>query len=248
MLDHRTVLGKAEAILDAFTIEQPQLRLTELVAHCGLPKGTVHRVAMDLVEWGLLERTEGRRYQLGLRMFELGMRVPRQRVLRDAALPFLGDLHQATQEVVHLGIRDGTEVLYLEKMMGHRRVAAPSEIAGRMPLHSTALGKALLAFSPSELIIEVLDAGLSRRTRHTIVTAGVLISQLNEIRKTGLAYERGESSLGLGCVSAPVFGTGNQLVAAISVAAPISRYAPQRLASTVLTSCRGLSRVLGADV
>jgi DNA-binding IclR family transcriptional regulator len=247
MLDRRTVLGKAEAILDAFTVEEPHLSLVELVDRTGLPKGTVHRVASDLLTWGLLERTAGQ-YRLGLRMFELGLRVPRQRVLRDAALPFMEDLYEATREVVHLGIRDGQEVLYLEKLMGHRRVSAPSRVAGRMPLHCTGLGKALLAFSSTDIVDGMIEEGLQRRTPHTIVTPSVLRAQLNQVRETWLAYEHEESSLGLGCVAAPVFGTGNRLVAAISVAAPSSRYSPKTLASAVLSSTRGLSRVLGARV
>jgi DNA-binding IclR family transcriptional regulator len=247
MLDRRTVLGKAEAILDAFSGDDDGLTLTELVARTELPKGTVHRVTTELTRWGLLERGSGH-YRLGIRMFELGLRVPRQRVLRDAALPFMEDLYQATREVVHLGVLQGTDVLYLEKLMGHRRVSAPSRVAGRMPLHCTALGKALLAFSPPALVQQVAEAGLERRTPHTIVSPRVLLGQLVQIRATGVAHEREESSLGLGCVGAPVFGTGNRLVAAMSVAAPTSRYSPKSLASVVLSTSRGLSRTLGAKV
>lgn len=245
MLDRSTVLGKVQAIFEAFTVDD-DLGLVELVQRTGLPKGTVYRVANDLVEWGVLERTKGR-YTLGVRMFELGMRVPRQRVLRDAALPFMDDLYQATREVVHLGVLQDGEVLYLEKLMGHRRVSAPSRVAGRMPLHCTGLGKVLLAFSAPDLAEQVVRNGLEHRTPHTIVTPGVLRAQLDRVKETGLAYEREESQLGLGCVAAPVFGGGNRLVAAMSVAAPTSRYSPERLASAVLSTTRGLSRYLGAS-
>lgn len=247
LLDTRSVLGKVESILEAFSVDEVQLSLAELVERTELPKGTVHRIASDLVTWGLLDRAGGQ-YRLGLRMFELGLRVPRQRVLRDAALPFMGDLYQATREVVHLGIRDGFDVLYLEKLVGHRRVSVPSRIAGRLPLHCTGVGKALLAFSPPEVADEAIERGLQRRTPHTIVSPNVLRAQLNQARETGLAYEREESSLGLGCVAAPVFGPGNRLVAAISVTAPTSRYSPSSLASGVLSTTRALSRVLGATV
>lgn len=247
MPEPNSVLGKAKGILDAFTVDDEDLGLADLVERTGFAKGSVHRVAGDLVEWGLLERTRGR-YRLGVRLFELGLRVPRQRVLRDAALPFMQDLYQSTGEVVHLAVLDGLEVLYLEKLVGHRLVSAPSRVAGRMPLYCTGVGKVLLAFSPPDLADRVIEAGLTPRTPHTIASPGVLRAQIDRIRETGLGYEREESGLGLGCVAAPVFGPGNRLVAAISVTAPTSRYSTARLGSAVLSTSRALSRFLGAVV
>jgi DNA-binding IclR family transcriptional regulator len=145
--DASSVLGKARIILDAFTVEDDELPLSELVRRTALAKATVHRLCGELLAWGLLERS-GTSYRLGLRLFELGQRVPRQRILRETALPYLEDLLAATQETVHLAIREGLEVLDVEKIVGHRQVPQPSRIAGRLPLHCTATGKVLLAFGP----------------------------------------------------------------------------------------------------
>lgn len=245
MLDPRSVLGKAECILNAFSSDATNLGLAEIVERTGLPKGTVHRLAGDLVTWGLLERRGGR-YQLGLKLFELGLRVPQHRSLRDTALPFMGDVYQATREAVHLGIRQESEVLYLEKLIGHQQVAAPSQVGGRMPLYCTAIGKALLAFSPPEVFDSVIEQGLQRRTSRTITNASVLRAQFEQARATRLAFEQEESSIGLACVASPIFGVGNRLVGALSVAAPTSRYSAKRLGPVVFASARGLSRALGA--
>ena len=245
MLDRRSVLGKAQCILDAFTTGINDLGLAEIVERTGLPKGTVHRLASDLVTWGLLERRGGR-YRLGLKLFELGLRVPHHRSLRDTALPFMGDVYQATGEAVHLGVLDAHDVLYLEKLIGHQQVSAPSQVGGRMPLYCTAIGKALLAFSRPTVFEEILELGLVRRTPRTITNPAVLRAQFEQARASRLTFEREESNIGLACAASPIFGARNQLVGAISVAAPTSRYESKSLGAVILASARGLSRALGA--
>ena len=108
-----SVLGKARLILEAFELDDDSLTLTEIVARTGISKATVHRLNQELLEWGMLERI-GLEYRLGMRAFELGSRVPRFRVLRDAVRPYMESLHHQTREAVHLAVLDGLEVLYLE--------------------------------------------------------------------------------------------------------------------------------------
>lgn len=244
-LDDRSVLGKVQRVLECFEADSSAVPLNELMRRTGLAKGTVHRLATDLVSWGLLERGGGG-YRLGLRLFELGQLVPRQRILRETALPFMEDLYTATREIVHLGIVDGVDVLYIEKLIGHRTAQSPSRMGGRMPLYCTAIGKALLAFSPQELLDRVIERGLAARTPHTVVVPSVLSAQLGEARVHGFAQEREESAFGLGCVSAPVFGPGGHLVAGISVSTPTTRYRPERLAPAVRATAAALSRALGS--
>ena len=150
--DMSSVLGKARLILDAFGSD---LSLSELARRSGVAKASVHRLAGELVEWGLLERA-GTNYRLGLRLFELGQMVPRQRILRDAALPYMEDLLVVTQETVHFAVRDGIDVLYIEKIIGHRGLRQQSRVAGRLPLYCTATGKMILAFSPQPILDEVI--------------------------------------------------------------------------------------------
>lgn len=178
-----SVLGKVRLIFDAFTAERDELSLTDLVKRSGMAKATVYRLAQELLTCGLLERS-GTRYRLGLRLFELGQLVPRQRILREAALPYMEDLLIATQETVHFAIQDGLDVLYIEKIISHRGVTKQSRVAGRLPLYCTATGKAILAFSPETLLAEVLAQGLKPVTRHTTMSAAVLRKQVERIRRT----------------------------------------------------------------
>ena len=236
------VVARVVTVLRAFGVEDIELGLSELTGRTGMAKPTVHRLAGQMVDAGLLERA-GSRYRLGVLLFELGQRVPRQRLLRDAALPFMEDLYVATRETVHLAVADGTEVLYLEKVAGHRPVASPSRIAGRMPMYCTATGKAILANSGRDLFAAVVDAGLKKRTTFTVVSAELLARQLATVRSEGLAYEREETRLGYASVAAPLFA-GGRVVGALSVTAASSRSDPDRLAPGVRTAALGLSRAL----
>lgn len=168
-----SVLGKLTLLLDAFSFDQPDLSLSELVRRSGLTKPTVHRLCGELLHWGYLER-HGTRYRLGIRLFEIGQRVSDQGLLRDAARLVMTELQRATGGVVHLSVSSGTEVLYIEKITGRASVQ-PSRIAGRMPMHCTASGKALLAHSGPEVLQAVIDGGLPRLTPYTVSSAAQLM-------------------------------------------------------------------------
>ena len=218
-----SVLGKARLILEAFELDDDSLTLTEIVARTGISKATVHRLNQELLEWGMLERI-GLEYRLGMRAFELGSRVPRFRVLRDAVRPYMESLHHQTREAVHLAVRDGLEVLYLEKVAGAPQSARPSRIAGRLPLHSTATGKVLLAYGEPALVEEVMGGGpLQRVTPTTIVLPGVLLDQLRRVRTDGYAKEIEETTAGYCSVAVPIFGTSGMLLASLSLTTPVVR-------------------------
>src|SRR4051794_4448430 len=142
-VDLGTVLGKAVTILFAFRAEDHGVTLTELGRRTGLAKGTLHRVLNDMVGARLLDRTDGL-YRLSGQVFQLGMRASVERGLIEVATPFMEDLYERTHETVHLGMLDDAHVVYVAKIGGHQQAFAPSRIGGRMPLHCTAIGKALL--------------------------------------------------------------------------------------------------------
>ncbi|MFC7492992.1 MULTISPECIES: IclR family transcriptional regulator [unclassified Nocardioides] len=239
-----TVLGKAVAILRSFTADDRVLPLAELVRRTGLAKGTVHRVAGDLVEHRLLDKTPTG-YRLSGGLFELGLRASAERTLLEIAVPFLQDLYERTHETVHLGVREGTEVVYIAKIGGHRQARTPSRTGGRMPMHCTAIGKALLATADPELQREVLAGPLERRTPHTIVAPGVLLRQLRKSLDTGVTYEREESTPGLLCVAAPVLEPdGRTSIAAISVTGPVGRFRPETHENAVRAAAAGLGTTL----
>ncbi|MER7584199.1 IclR family transcriptional regulator [Kitasatospora sp. NPDC097691] len=237
-----TVLGKAVTILRAFRPDDQAVSLAELVRRTGLHKATLHRLAGALVANRLLDRVDGG-YRPSGGLFELGMLASPERSLLEVAMPFLQDLYERTHETVHLGVREGHDVVYVAKIGGHRQAKAPSRTGGRMPLHCTAIGKALLAHADDALRREVLTGPLERRTPHTVVTPGALRRQLQRITETGIAFELEESALGLLCVAAPVLGH-DEPVAAISVAGPVGRFRPDRYTTPVRAAAAGLASTL----
>jgi DNA-binding IclR family transcriptional regulator len=239
----KSVLGKTRLIIEAFTADDDALSLTDLVRRTGMAKATVYRLAQELLGWGLLERVD-RGYQLGLRLFEIGQRVPRQRLLREAALPYMEDLLLATQETIHLAIRDGFDVLYVEKIVVHRGVRKQSRVAGRLPLFCTATGKAILAYSPEGLLEEVISRGLTPLTRHTVIAPTVLRAQVSRARADGFAVENDETRLGYSSVAVPVFSGERTLVGALSVTAPTVRTNVRRLTGALRAAGDGIGRTL----
>ena len=145
------------AILNSFTLDRATLTFADLQQATGLSKATLHRLLGDLLAARLLDRVDGR-YRLSKLVFELGMRASVERSLLEVALPFLEDLYERTHETVHLGVREGDEVLYIAKVGGHQQAKSPSRIGGRMPLHATAIGKVLLAHAPDSVRDRVLGS------------------------------------------------------------------------------------------
>lgn len=231
------------ALLTAFRPGDAELSLAELHRRTGIAKPTIHRLLAELDGWDVVERTPTG-VRLGMRLFELGQLVPRQRGLLEAATPFLTDLFEATHETIHLAVPDGVEVVYVQKLDGSRGPRVPSRVGGRMPMHCTGVGKALLAFGPAERLAAVLDAGLARIAPRTIVTPGRLGAELAAIRESGVSREREESGVGVTCVAAPILGADGTAVAAISITGWINRLEPDRLAPAVRTAAIGVSRVL----
>jgi len=231
--------------LRAFEVDGGGLGLTELAERAQLPKATTYRLAAQLVSLGVLDKTRGG-YRLGLELFKLGSAVASQRKLREAALPFLEDLYEATHETVHLGVLDGSEVLYLEKIVGRRMSPVTTHLGIRNPLYCTGLGKAILAHSSPELVKSVIRDGLVARTPHTITVPNVLKDELLSIVESGIAFDREEHSLGVNCVAAPVLDGEGRARAAISITGPVSRFRPESGAAAVRTASLTLRRSLRA--
>ena len=236
------MLERGVHVLQAFRPHGGTLTLPVLVERTGLPKPTVHRLAEALVELGLLER-QPVGYRPGLGLFELGELVPAKVDLREAALPFMQDLYEATHETVHLGVRDGLDVVYAEKIRGHAGVDVPSRVGGRLPLSSTGVGKALLAHAAPEILDAVLARPLRRMTEHSITDRARLGEELAEIRRTGLAYDREEARLGVSCIAAPVLVRG-EAVAALSLTLPADRLTRAGLAPAMRAVSLALARAL----
>ncbi|HEY4454184.1 MAG TPA: IclR family transcriptional regulator [Pseudonocardiaceae bacterium] len=242
----KSVLARGLLLLDAFGPDDTELTLTELAARTGLPKATTYRLIGELVGWGGVERARGGGYRLSMKLFELGQNVPRRRDLREAALPYLEDLYEATHENIHLAVQDGPNTLFLEKVSGHRSMPIISRVGGRLPVHCTATGKVFLALGPPEYFRTVVAAGLARRTPRTIVMPGLLRKDLGRAAERGYGVNHEESEVGVSAVAAPVYDRRRRAIAAISITGSAQRLDLERLAPAVRTAALALSRELSS--
>ncbi|MGY4713008.1 IclR family transcriptional regulator [Mycolicibacterium sp. CBM1] len=219
--DDRAAIDKAFSLLVAFGDDASTgLGVSELARRTSLSKSTAFRVLGMLERNAMVERV-GKNYRLGSRLHELGRGVyaPGQDRLRDVLLPYLTELFEMTKQTVHLATLHGSDVLYLAKLYGHRTIAAPSRIGGRLPATCTAIGKVLLA-SDADAAAAALAGPLPRLTPRSIVDPGRMAQELTAIRRDGIATDVEESRLGVQCVAAPVLGRNGKPVAALSVSLP----------------------------
>ncbi len=133
----RSVTSRALAVLDAFDASAPRLSLSEIAERSGTPLTTAHRLLGELADWGALIRRSDGRYEIGRRLWDLGLLAPVQPALRQVAAPFLQDLHITVRDTVHLAVRDGLSALYVERVSGRESVPIVSQVGSRRPLHAT---------------------------------------------------------------------------------------------------------------
>jgi DNA-binding IclR family transcriptional regulator len=202
----RSVTDKLSAILSAFEQERRPLSLTEVAEHAELPLSSAHRMVGEMVTKGLLTRTPDNRYQVGLRLWGLAQSVGHQ--LRETAHPYVQDLYSLTGETSHLAIRDGREVLYIFRLYGTKRMARSSWSGGRLPLHTTAVGKVILAHEEKWVQDAFLDLQMGQSTRNTITHPATLARDLEQIRAQGYATTFEEQRIGTCSIAVPVFHSG----------------------------------------
>jgi DNA-binding IclR family transcriptional regulator len=243
----RTVTSKTTTILDAFAGNRTELSLSEITRATGLPSSTVHRLTQELVNWGGLERTPRGRYAVGLRLWEIAARSSRSYGLRDAAMPFLQVLFDLTREHVQLAVLDGHDALLVEKVTGSQAVETVGRVGGRLPLHASAAGKALLAAAPDEVREEILASPLAAYTPRTITTASALRRELAEVRCRGYARSRDEVSIGASSCAALITGPRSVGVAAISVVVPTTSTPLTAYEPAVVAAAKGITAALAAD-
>ncbi|MCK9905154.1 IclR family transcriptional regulator [Parafrankia colletiae] len=237
-----TVTGRIMSILSGFDEHHPRLSLTEIARRADLPPATVHRLVAELVRHGALARADGD-YVIGRRLWDLGLLAPIQSTLRETASPFLHDIHAATRATVHLAVRDGHQVLYVERMSGLASVPVVSSVGSTLPMHATGVGKVLLAHAPEDVRHRVLSS-LTRVTPYTITQPGLLLKQLERVRHEGWATTVEEMSLGACSVAVPV-RREDEVVAAIGIVAATIRRDRGRLTAVLQVAAQGIARQLG---
>lgn len=212
----KSVVARALAVLSAFSVRQPALSLSEISRSTGLPVATVYRLLGELEDGRFVQRGAGGKYQLGLKLWEMGLLTPVHGHVRETALPFLLNLHYRTRETVQFAVIDGLTGLYVEKLTSEETVPAESRIGARLPLHATGVGKALLAFSDEDYRRRILGGRLERYTENTFTDAYALESELEAIRERGWTTSFQEYLGGASSIAAPVLVHG-QVRAAVGL-------------------------------
>jgi DNA-binding IclR family transcriptional regulator len=238
-----SVLARAVRVLDAFTAEEPSLSVGEVARRSGLHVATASRLIAELVAHGLLERGAGREVRVGVRLWELGARASPTVSLRDAAMPFLEDVHAVVRHHTQLGVLDGEDVLFLERLSARDAVINYSRIAGRLPAYTSSSGLVLLAYAPAEVQEQVLARPLRPVTPAGLRTPAQLRAALAEVRRVQSAVLAGHQHPDATGVAVPVRGEHGEVVAALSVIVPNDGRGPA-LVPLLLAAALGIGRAL----
>ena len=227
------------------------MMLSDIASASGLHISTVHRLLTSLIDRGYArkDRFSGK-YCLTLRLFEIGCKVSGAMDLLSLARPWLDELADFAQEVVHLVKWDGTEVVYLYKTVPvPLLVRMAAYVGGRNPMYCTGVGKAILAYLPEDVVEQIWKASdVHPITENTIVDFNILKKQLAKVRECGVAIDNEENEPGVFCMAAPIFDWQHQPIAAISVSAPIVRMTPQaqkRVMPKIIQATMEISYQLG---
>jgi DNA-binding IclR family transcriptional regulator len=242
-----SVLSRAVRIFDAFGPGETGLRVSEIARRSGLHVATASRLIGELVAHELLARGPDRQVRIGVRMWELAQRASPTLTLREAAMPFMADLHAVMGHHVQLAVLDGTEVLFLERLSAPGAVVNYSRVAGRMALHTSSSGLVLLAYGPLELQERVIAGPLRRYTSHTVVSGARLRTVLAEIRHQGYALCAGHVHEDATGIAVPILGAGPEVVAALSLIVPNDEQAAARVPA-LQAAARGIGRRLAGTV
>jgi IclR family transcriptional regulator, pca regulon regulatory protein len=217
-------LERGLAILGCFTPARPVLGIADIADDLGMSRSTTHRYVITLVALGYLEQGASRKYRLGLRVTDLGMSALNSTGLREHAHPYLEELRQRTSYTTNLGVLDGTEVLYVDRVRSFRRGQSAIDLdlhpGSRLPAYNTAMGKLLLANLPEaqqrELIAQIK---LTKSGPNTISSKKALREELDEVAAAGFAVDDEELTAGLYAIAAPVRNEAREVVAAVNLAA-----------------------------
>jgi len=244
--DDEGVIARIARLLAAFDDDEPVLGLAQLAAAAGLPKSTAYRLATELARHGLLARTESGAFCVGTRLWEVGELSPLSSRLREFAFPILERLYEATGENVHLAVLDGdspaaAEALYVVKVSGETSIPTLSRTGGRLPLHTTGVGKALLMGRDEDWLARYFTRRLERETTFSITDEQRLRADLAESRARGYAATRQEMTLGNFSVAAPLPDIPGLPASAVGIVSHIGRAGEGKLAPLVRRAAQDIA-------
>ena len=239
---------RALNILEFLAQQGGSSRVTDIAQAIGCSKNTAFRLLQTLRERGFIRQADDASYELTYKLLHLGESVLRNSDLHEVARPYLQEFVEQFGETINLGILDGIEVVYVARVLGTLPYHTSSTIGSRDKAHSTALGKAILAFSPQATVSSVLAAGLPAQTQHTITSPERLLAELSATAARGYSIDNQENVLGIICVGAPIFDRRSDVVGAISTSALHVRLTDDRIpvvAEKLISTAAVISQRLG---
>lgn len=236
-----SMLDRLVRILDSFDVQTPSMSVTALARRAQIPKATMYRLLDEMQAHGLLARDQSGQVRLGLRLWELANRSAETRDLRKAALPFMEDINQLLGQNTQLSMLHQNEVLIIERLSRPGAAVNQATVAGRMPVHRTSMGMALLAFSRPERIHNYLEGHRALMD----ATHPNLRAEMAEIRRNGFASMDGYIDDETTGVAAPILDDSGYQLAVLSVVVPRTSTLVQPAAMSLRTASRGVSRALG---
>ncbi len=219
------VLERSFALLETLAAQPDPVSLKEIAERTGLHPSTAHRILNDLAIGRFVDRPAAGSYRLGMRLLELGNLVKARLDVREAALGPMRELHKVTHQPVNLSMRQGDEIVYIERTYSERSgMQVVRAIGGHAPLHLTSVGKLFLAHEdPARVRAYATRTGLTGHTRNSITDLARLERELASVRATGVARDDEELELGVRCMAAGVYDDQGKLLAGLSVSAPADR-------------------------
>jgi DNA-binding IclR family transcriptional regulator len=219
------VLERAFGLLELLASQPDPISLKEISERTGLHPSTAHRILNDLTIGRFVDRPQAGTYRLGMRLLELGNLVKARLDVREASLAPMRELHKVTHQPVNLSMRQGDEIVYVERTYSERSgMQVVRAVGGRAPLHLTSVGKLFLAHEdPARVRAYAMRTGLTGHTRNSITDAARLDRELASVRASGVARDDEELELGVRCMAAGIFDDQGQLLAGLSVSAPADR-------------------------
>ena len=240
------VLERMFVLIDVLASREEAISLKEISEKTGLHPSTTHRILNDLATGRFVDRPESGSYRLGMRLLELGNLVKGRLNVRDAALVPMRELHKLIQQPVNLSLRQGDEIIYVERAYSERSgMQVVRAIGGRAPLHLTSTGKLFLAADdPQRVRAYATRTGLPGQTRNSITQLLTLERELAKARQYGVARDNEELELGVRCIAAGVYDDQGKLVAGLSISAPADRLEEEWLPKLQSTA-NSISEALG---
>lgn len=242
------VIERMMRLLDVLSWYPDPVSLKQLALETGLHPSTAHRILAAMAASGFVERGDAGTYRLGIRLLELGNLVKSRISIRATALPLMQQLHQQSGESVNLGVRQGDDIVYVERTSsGRSSVRVVHLVGARAPLHVTSAGKLYLAEMDANSVADYAQrTGLPGFTPTSLTQLDALSAALEQVRRDGLAFDDEEIEPGLRCIAAPVRDDSGQLVAGLSISAPAERHSAD-WAPLVLRTADAISQALGYD-